>query len=139
VDEQTLEPVRVLASRLTAYYLDTGEIKDLTKEKLAEDFTPAFSPDGQQLIFARRYLDQDRWTPGRQAWLMQVDGGETHVLTYAADYKYTAFAWHPDGDQIAAVRFNTTTLLDPPELWLLQLDGSGYRLVIGGYAPQWIP
>jgi dipeptidyl aminopeptidase/acylaminoacyl peptidase len=139
VDENTLEPVRLVISHLTAYNVDTGEITSLTKEDYTEDFTPAFSPDGSRLDFARRYLDEDRWTPGRQAWLLQVNSGETHVLTHAPDYKYIAFAWHPDGDQVAAVRFNTTVLIDPPELWLLHLDGSGYRLVIGGYAPQWIP
>jgi dipeptidyl aminopeptidase/acylaminoacyl peptidase len=139
VDEETLEPVRLLVSHLTSYNADTGEVTSLTKEDYTEDFTPAFSPDGSRLVFARRYLDEERWTPGRQAWLLNVSGGDAHVLTHAPDYKYIAFAWHPDGDQIAAVRFNTTTLLDPPELWLLHLDGSGYRLVVGGYAPQWIP
>jgi Tol biopolymer transport system component len=134
-----LEPVRLLVSHLTSYNADTGEVTSLTKEDYTEDFTPAFSPDGSRLVFARRYLDEERWTPGRQAWLLNVSGGDAHVLTHAPDYKYIAFAWHPDGDQIAAVRFNTTTLLDPPELWLLHLDGSGYRLVVGGYAPQWIP
>jgi dipeptidyl aminopeptidase/acylaminoacyl peptidase len=139
VDETELEPVRVLASHLTAYDTDTEEITDLTRVSYVEDLSPTFSPDGRRLVFARRYLDEKRWTPGRQAWLMQVDGGDTHALTHAEDYKYIDFAWHPEGDQIAAVRFNTTFPLDPLELWLIELDGQAFRLVVGGYAPQWIP
>jgi Tol biopolymer transport system component len=139
VDESELEPVRVLSSHLTAYDTNSGEITDLTQASFVEDLSPTFSPDGRRLIFARRYLDEKRWTLGRQAWLMQVEGGDTHALTRAEDYKYIDFAWHPEGDQIAAVRYNTTELLDPVELWLIGLDGQAARLVIGGYAPQWIP
>lgn len=139
VNEDELEPVRVLASHLITYDTDTGKTTDLTRISHVEDMSPTFSPDGRRLVFARRYLDEQRWTPGRQAWLMMVEGGDTHALTHAEDYKYIDFAWHPDGDQIAAVRFNTTFPLEPLELWLIKLDGEAVILVVGGYAPQWIP
>jgi Tol biopolymer transport system component len=122
-----------------AYDTDNGKTTDLTRVSHVEDLSPTFAPDGRRLVFARRYLDEQRWTPGRQAWLMQVEGGDTHALTHAEDYKYIDFAWHPEEDQIAAVRFNTTFPLDPLELWLIRLDGQAVKLVVGGYAPQWIP
>lgn len=114
--------------------------EDLTKANEIEDGSPVYSPDGNWIAFARRYLDSTRWTPGRQLWLMLPDGSEAHPLTQAGDYTHHDFAWSLDGKQIAFVRFNQTILTDPTELWLIGADGSHpLELVKGGYAPQWIP
>jgi len=144
VDESELEPVRVLSSRLMVYQINGSRVNLLTEDPLAEDFWPAFSPDGKVLAFTRRYLDEVRWTPGRQVWLMSLPGGvaapsQIRQLTSAQDYMYTWLTWHPNGSQLAAVRFNVTVLTEPAEIWLLGLDGSALRLVIGGFQPQWIP
>lgn len=144
VDESELEPVRVLSSRLMVYQINGSRINLLTEDPLAEDFWPAFSPDGTVLAFTRRYLDEERWTPGRQVWLMSLPGGvaapsQVRQLTEAKDYLYTWLTWHPKGSQLAAVRFNVTVLTEPAEIWLLGLDGSAFRLVIGGFQPQWVP
>jgi Tol biopolymer transport system component len=143
VDESELAPVRVLSSRLTVYQLGGDRTSTLTEDELAEDFWPAFSPDGSLLAFTRRYLDEERWTPGRQIWLMSLTSGtapeQIKPLTEAEDYLYTALTWHPDDRQLAAVRFNITLKTEPPEIWLVDLNGSATRLVIGGYQPAWIP
>jgi Tol biopolymer transport system component len=143
VDESELDPVVVASSHLQMYHLDSRTVTDLTEDNLAEDYSPAFSPDGTLLMFTRRYLDEERWTPGRQVWLMPaaaVSGpGQRRQLTNAPDYEYSALNWHPDGERVAAVRFNVTLLIQPAEIWLLDLEGEAARLVIGGYAPQWVP
>jgi dipeptidyl aminopeptidase/acylaminoacyl peptidase len=143
VDESELDPVVVASSHLQMYRLDSGRVTDLTEDNLAEDYSPTFSPDGTLLVFTRRYLDEERWTPGRQVWLMPaapVSGiSQRRQLTDAPDYEYSALNWHPDGERIAAVRFNVTLLIQPAEIWLLDLEGDATRLVIGGYAPQWVP
>ncbi len=144
VDPSELEPVRVLSSRLVVYQINGSRTNLLTEDPLAEDFWPDFSPDGTVLAFTRRYLDEERWTPGRQVWLMSLPGGvaapsQIRQLTEAKDYLYTWLTWHPNGSQLAAVRFNVTVLTEPAEIWLLGLDGSALRLVIGGFQPQWIP
>jgi Tol biopolymer transport system component len=144
VDESELEPVRVLSSRLMVYQIGGEQVFTLTEDQLAEDFWPTFSPDGSLLAFTRRYLDEDRWTPGRQVWLMSLTGGGTSPvqikpLTETGEHLYTGLTWHPDGDQLAAVRFNVTLKTDPPEIWLVGLDGKAIRLIIGGYQPAWIP
>lgn len=121
--------------------------EDLSVEIEAEDTSPSFSPDGTVLVFARKYLDTLRWTPGRQIYLMHLSAdlraassSQARPLTAAADYNHYDLAWNPNGEQIAYVRFNMTTPIEPPEIWLLDpFTGSTIKLITGGYAPTWIP
>lgn len=129
----------VPSSRLLKYNLD-GSAQDLTQADNVEDSSPAFSPDGTQLVFARKYLDIARWTPGRQIWKMSANGEQASAVTQEPYYNHYDLVWSPDGKRIAFVRFNKDALIDPPELWLMNADGSGAtRLVSGGYSPHWIP
>ena len=144
VDESELEPVRVLSSRLMVYQIAGQNISTLTEDRLAEDFSPTFSPDGSTLAFTRRYLDEDRWTPGRQIWLMAFPAAGTIAsqvkpLTESPTHLYQNLVWHPDGTKLAATRFDVTLLTDPPEIWLFEVGGNSLRLVIGGFSPMWVP
>ncbi|MCU0485503.1 MAG: Ig-like domain-containing protein [Anaerolineales bacterium] len=114
--------------------------QDLTQDVALEDARPVYSPDGSRIAFARKYLDLARWTPGRQLWVISADGSEARALTNEPLYTHYDFAWSPDGEQIAYVRFHQTVFTLPPELWVIGVDGSApLQLVIGGYAPQWAP
>ncbi len=133
-------PGGLFASHLARYLVTGGPPADLTLDPNADDNAPAVSPDGTRLAFARRFLDTERWTPGRQLWLMTTAGGNPHPLTDAPLYGYTSPAWHPDGTQIACVRSNLADLNEPPEIWLINADGStALALVINAFAPQWLP
>jgi Tol biopolymer transport system component len=113
---------------------------DLTQAADLEDAAPVYSPDGEWIAIARRYLDNARWTPGRQLWLVKADGSKAHPLTQADDYSHHDFAWSLDGKRLAFVRFNQMTLTEPAELWLIDADGSHLiELVKGGTAPLWLP
>ncbi len=130
----------VATSHLMRYERIGGSNQDLSQSPYLEDISPLFSPDGTRLVLARKYLDAARWTPGRQIWLMSPDGKESQALTHAPYFNHSSFAWSPDGQQLAYIRFNQEKLTDPPELWLMNADGSNpIQLVIGGYAPQWNP
>jgi Tol biopolymer transport system component len=137
----TTDGLSMLYSHLVKYNSGNQRTTDLTGEDNQEDTSPVYSPDGTLLAFGRKYIDPQRWTPGRQIWLMRPDGTDTRQLTNSPeDFKHSAFAWHPNGDKIAYVQFNQTALTDPAELWLINVDGSDpTRLVIGGYSPEWIP
>lgn len=127
------------SSRLLQFHLD-GSSDDLTGADDVEDASPAYSPNGDTLAFGRKFLDIANWTPGRQLWLMQPGRGENAKLTDAPQYNHYDFAWHPDGVRLAYSRFNKDLLTDPPEIWLVNADGTDpILLVTGGYAPQWIP
>jgi Tol biopolymer transport system component len=141
VEESEELYVWVTSSQLRQYTVGEWQPVSITDVEMAEDYAPAYSPDGTRLVFTRRYLDEERWTPGRQVWLMSAaaGSGQRRQLTDAPDYEYSALSWHPDGDRLAAVRFNVTLLTEPPEIWLLELGGGATRLVIDGYAPVWVP
>lgn len=115
-------------------------VSDLTGAHDLEDTSPAISPDGSQIAFARRYVDVQRWTVGRQLWVMNADGSAARQLSNEPFFNYYSFAWSPDGRQIAYLRSDQMDLTQPVELWVMGTDGSNpVQLVIGGFAPQWIP
>ncbi|MBN2550381.1 MAG: PD40 domain-containing protein, partial [Anaerolineales bacterium] len=103
----TLTDLQALAnSHLILFDRSTGQTQDLTPEEGMEDTSPAFSPDGVYLVFARKFLDLNRWTPGRQAWLLRLDNLQARPLTSEPYYNHFEFSWSPLGDRLAYVRFN---------------------------------
>jgi Tol biopolymer transport system component len=140
-ESETLTDLKnIPSSHLLRYDLSDNSTHDLTQLNNLEDTSPAFSPDGTTLAFARKFLDVTRWTPGRQLWTMKPDGSDTQQLTDDPYYNHYDFAWSPTGDQIAYTRFNKNLLTEPPQIWLMNADGStALELISGGYAPQWIP
>lgn len=128
------------SSHLLRYSRRDRSVENLTQRDNLEDASPVYSPDGSMLAFGRKYLDLAHWTPGRQLWVMRADGSEAQPLTEEPHHNHYSFAWHPAGGQIAYVRFNQTLLIEPPELWLIEVgSGRARQLITGGYAPQWIP
>jgi Tol biopolymer transport system component len=105
-----------------------------------EDLNPSFSPQGSYLAFSRKYLNPEDWTPGRDLWIMDMEENQEVQLTDEVDFHHSSFTWHPDGDKLVYVRYNQAKLSEPPEIWLINKDGSDkVRLIINGFAPTWIP
>lgn len=133
-------PEGLPTSRLLRFNYTSGLIEPLPHPAQAEDATPVFSPSGAEIAFGRKYLDAARWTPGRQLWVMGANGDDAQALTDSPFYNHTAFAWHPNGAQIAYQRASQTDVSEPPEIWLIDANGeNAVRLLIGGYNPVWLP
>jgi Tol biopolymer transport system component len=128
------------SSHLMLFRLQDGKSEDLTQVDTLEDTVPVFSPGGESLAFARKFLTVERWTPGRQLWLMNLESGDAQQLTNDPFFNHFNFAWSPAGNLLAFVRFNQTVLTEPPEVWVIDPQTTqATRLVEGGFAPQWIP
>lgn len=131
----------LLAPRhLLRFDLVRKNIVDLTQAGYYEDLNPAYAPEGEALAFTRKSLIPSEWIPGRQLTLLE-DGEEALLqLTADIDFNHTSISWHPSGQRLAYVRHNQTQPSDPPEIWMINRDGTGkIRLVINGFAPGWIP
>lgn len=130
----------LVTAHLWRFGLATGVALDLSRPPEVEDAAPAADPTGRWIAFARRYMDPQRWSLGRQAWLMTPAGGSPHPLTQSPNFQHQAFAWSPDGKRLAFVRTDQGDLGLPPEVWLYDLAGDTLaRVAVNAYAPQWLP
>ncbi len=74
----------------------TLELKDYLEWEGVSD--PRISPDGQRIVYTRRWVDKlgDRWESS--LWLMNADGSRNRFLVDGS-----AARWSPQGDRIAYV------------------------------------
>lgn len=129
-------------SHLMRYDLSLGLLSDLSGEGhgYVEDASPAFSPNGQWIAFTRKHLEIERWTPGRQVWMMRADGTNARPITSAPESGHFDLAWSHDSKYLSFVRNNQSDLLQPLETWIYDMERDEIMLVwIGGYHPQWLP
>lgn len=127
-------------SHLIRVTVSSNATQNLSGDELVEDASPSVSPSGAWVAFARKQLSEEKWTPGRQLWLMRPDGGEARQLTAAPQFNHSAFTWSPDSRQIVYMRFDMTDPANPAELWIINADGKGARLLVqGGYLAEWLP
>jgi Tol biopolymer transport system component len=141
-EEHSLEFELDFYTHLFVADLAGGDLRDLSgsEQEPVEDASPAFSPDGRTIAFARRYMDRERFTLGRQIWLKNPDGSNARVATTATTINHSALAWSPDSNALAFMRFDLINISLPAEIWVLELDeGIPQLLVRGGYLPLWIP
>ncbi len=101
---------------------------------------PAWSPDGQQLVFTSPCRgDQDRY-PGASLWLIEADGSGLTPLPTLPGGDFDP-AWSPDGASIAyaSLRDNASV----PHLYLISPLGTDVQQLTEGSArdlqPAWAP
>jgi TolB protein len=120
----------------------SGATQDLTGMRVGrvEDASPTYAPNGQWIAFTRKYLEQDRWTLGRQLWLMRADGSEARQLTDEPNLNYSSLVWSPDSTTLVFMVKNQAAIAQPANIGLIEVDGGKPRLLVeGGYLPRWIP
>jgi Tol biopolymer transport system component len=98
----------------------------------AEEFDPAWSPDGTEIAFSR-------FTGGHfQIFVMNADGSGATQLT-SGDSRASDAAWSPDGTYIAFTRCGLSC-----DVYVMRADGSGERRLTygdrpGEESPTWSP
>ncbi|MDG2375797.1 MAG: S9 family peptidase [Woeseiaceae bacterium] len=106
-------------------YLDFEQVMD-----------PQISPDGSQIIYTRRWVDQksDRWTSA--LWIMDADGVRHRFLQKGSNAR-----WSPDGSRIL---FITSGDNDKPQIFVRWMDDEGAvsqvtRVDVTPSSPEWSP
>jgi hypothetical protein len=130
--------------RLLRLDLEDGAVLDISGEQeMVQDMTPAWSPGGGWIAFGRQWLDEERWTPGRQIWLTRPGGSEAYSLLVEAMADHFAFRWRPDGAVLAYLRNDLSAGPQPvPDvsLWIFDLVRRETTMVArGAVLPTWLP
>lgn len=108
-----------------------GEIVQLTDDP-ANDFSPAFSPDGTQIAFFSTRTDNE------DVFVMNADGSEVTQLT-DDPARDSAPVWSPDGSQIAFVSARD----GDRNIFIMNADGTGVNRLTDhpgeDFAPEFFP
>jgi len=126
--------------------LVTQDIRPMTApDDPIDDDTAAWSPDGTRLAIGRRYLD-DRFTRGKQLYLMNPDDSSVEALLVDPAYQLGSFVWDPNGTQLVLQRFPDPTVMnDPtnpgkPEIWTIDVATKTLtQIADDAFYPRWVP
>ncbi len=125
-------------SEIMVANLDGTGVRRLTHDVRSEDFSPAWSPDGNRIAFIKdvRYAESHI---GPLA-IMNADGSDARTIRLPPDVTYVLYrpVWSPDGSWIAAIGGGEA--LSGSHLFLVRPDGSGV-LNVGPATghPAWSP
>jgi TolB protein len=100
---------------------DGSDKRRLTRDAQL-DYLPAWSPDGQQIVFERRRRTNPKTAPHlyrREVFVMNADGSAQRRLAYGAGPRLS-----PDGEQIAFVSRRDG---DQEDVYVTNADGGGQR------------
>jgi hypothetical protein len=133
-----------LAVRLVRADLANDALVDISgDDDLVRDEAPAWSPGGGWIAFGRQFLDEGRWTPGRQIWLTRPDASEAYELLKEPMADLFGFAWRPDGGALAYLR---TDLAEGPQpvpdvsVWYFDFEaGEAVFVADDGVLARWLP
>jgi hypothetical protein len=99
---------------------DGSDLRRLTDGCPVDGAEPAWSPDGQWIVFRRR----------NNLWVVRPDGSdERQILGGGTEFGPSMMVWSPDSQWIAFVDFS----YDPPGVSVVRHDGSEPRTV---YRPE---
>jgi len=108
-----------------ADYLDFEQVAD-----------PQLSPDGSQIVYTRRWVDQkaDRWASA--LWIMAADGSRHRFLRQGSDAR-----WSPSGDRILFIDEGDN---DKPQIFVRWMDDEGAvsqvtRVDVTPSSAEWSP
>ena len=89
-------------SSLAADHSDTDILKNLDVFELEVATDPQISPDGSQIVYARRAMDIMSDRPVSNLWIIDADG-DNHRPLLSGGTSYSSPRWSPNGDRIAYI------------------------------------
>ncbi|NLX11135.1 MAG: hypothetical protein GXY36_15925 [Chloroflexi bacterium] len=148
-DGQTLVyPVLVRGALGQEFYthLEAVDLQTVERVQLSgpedtplEDSDAAWSPDGSRLAITRRYLDE-RFTPGRQIYLLDPATLEVEPLVVDAAYNHAVLSWDQTGTRLVFQRLRLGQAEAQPEVWIVDVaSGDLTQVAAGAFSPRWVP
>jgi Tol biopolymer transport system component len=119
-DGTRIAGIAISATGATALVVARADGRDRRTIGPAAPAAPAWSPDGDTLVYAPR--------DGQLALLDVASGGSRPLGAGASP------SWSPDGKRLAV-----TTGNPPSVVWIVDVDGARRQLVPAGKAPRWSP
>lgn len=116
--------------------------------RVKEIGSPALSPDGSQVVYTVRSIEERADRPGEylyhtQLWLAATNGHTPPRQLTRGEGNSLSPVWHPKGDRLAFVRIERDR---KPQIWILPLSAAGggeaYPLThfgLGASNPKWSP
>jgi len=89
-------------SSFAADHSDTNILKNLDVFELEVAADPQISPDGSQIVYARRSMDIMSDRPVSNLWIIDEDG-DNHRPLLSGSGSYRSPRWSPSGDRIAYI------------------------------------
>jgi dipeptidyl aminopeptidase/acylaminoacyl peptidase len=112
-------------SLVVSDYLDFEEVSD-----------PQISPDGQQIIYTRTWVDRQKDEQASAVWIVNADGSRNRFLVEGSDAR-----WSPDGKRILYLAADEN---DKPQIFVRWMDSQPgttqiTRIEHPPHAPKWSP
>jgi TolB protein len=105
-----------------------------------EDNSPAFSPDGEWIVFRRKEFEGPRASLGKQLWLMRADGSAARPLTQEPTFDHGPASWSPDGRYVLYHRFPLRGPEITISIWVMDVQsGQSWQVQSPGQRPLWVP
>ena len=97
---------------------------------------PQISPDGSQVIYTRRWVDQQKDLWASSLWIMDADGSRHRFLRDGSNAR-----WSPSGDRILFIANGDN---DKPQIFVRWMNDEGAvsqvtRVDITPSSPEWSP
>ena len=132
--------------------IDPGCPPGIPASQICEEDSPAWSPDGKQIVFGNPYggleeIAGDTWIDFFAIAVMDTDGSNRRQLTHPGRHQYedSEPVWSPDGKRIAFRRWNGTARpRNKQAIFVLDVARGDVRRVTpwnleAGDHPDWSP
>lgn len=123
------------------YFVDpagnTTYFNDPSSNEIPNSYSPSWSPDGTHLAWVGGSGSTANNCNGQCVYTAKPDATDFQQINLDGSSFATSVAWSPDGSQFVFTRH--AGIPSPPEVWLMNANGTDAHFLTEGAAPDWQP